>query len=71
MDTFSLAGRTALVTGGSRGIGGAIVELFARHGAKLALCHYGDEAGAETLCRKLEDQGFRALATACDVANED
>ncbi|WP_191060874.1 SDR family NAD(P)-dependent oxidoreductase [Geminicoccus harenae] len=71
MDTFSLAGRTALVTGGSRGIGGAIVELFARHGAKLALCHYGDEAGAATLCRKLEGQGFRASATACDVANED
>jgi 3-oxoacyl-[acyl-carrier protein] reductase len=71
MDTFSLAGRTALVTGGSRGIGGAIVELFARHGAKLALCHHGDEAGAETLCRKLEGQGFRVSATACDVANED
>ncbi|HWL71844.1 MAG TPA: SDR family NAD(P)-dependent oxidoreductase, partial [Geminicoccus sp.] len=71
MDPFSLAGRTALVTGGSRGIGGAIVELFARHGAKLALCHYGDETGAETLCRKLAGQGFQASATACDVANED
>lgn len=35
---FGLAGRTALITGGSKGIGRAIAELFARAGAELFLC---------------------------------
>jgi NAD(P)-dependent dehydrogenase (short-subunit alcohol dehydrogenase family) len=34
---FELAGRRALVTGGSRGIGAATVRLLARHGADVAL----------------------------------
>jgi 3-oxoacyl-[acyl-carrier protein] reductase len=70
MDEFSLKGRTALVTGGSRGIGGAIVELFARHGAQVALCHYGDAAGAERLTRRLGEDGLTVDATECDVSDE-
>ena len=35
MTPFDLTGRTALVTGGSRGIGAAIVAIFAAHGAKV------------------------------------
>jgi 3-oxoacyl-[acyl-carrier protein] reductase len=71
MAGFSLAGRTALVTGGSRGIGGAIVELFARQGARLAFCHLGDEQGAAALGRRLAEQGLHADATTCDVAAEE
>jgi glucose 1-dehydrogenase len=41
-----LSGRTALVTGGSRGIGRAVAERFAAEGATLAINHPGDEEAA-------------------------
>jgi 3-oxoacyl-[acyl-carrier protein] reductase len=43
-----LAGRTALITGGSRGLGRALVEMFAAEGARVAFSYTRDEAGAET-----------------------
>jgi 3-oxoacyl-[acyl-carrier protein] reductase len=71
MDLFSLAGRTALVTGGSRGIGAAIVALFAEHGARVGFCHYRDEENAVALVERLGEAGLAAVHTACDVALED
>ncbi len=69
-DVFSLAGRTAVVTGGSRGIGAAIVELFARYGARVVFCHVGDAAAAGTLVARLTAQGYEVSCQECDVADE-
>ncbi|MCZ6895593.1 MAG: SDR family NAD(P)-dependent oxidoreductase, partial [Gammaproteobacteria bacterium] len=41
---FSLEGKTALVTGGSKGIGRAIAMTFAEHGADVAIAARGTEA---------------------------
>lgn len=71
MNNFSLAGRTALVTGGSRGIGAAIVELFAENGCKVGYCQYGDDANAEALEAKLSESGTSVVHTVCDVSRED
>lgn len=47
--TLSLAGRTALVTGGSRGIGAATVRLFRRAGARIVFSYQNASAQAEAL----------------------
>ena len=65
-----LEGRKALLTGGSRGIGAAIVELFARSGAEVAFCHLGDTERAEVLVRRLTEEGLAVSQTECDVADE-
>jgi len=67
---FSLAGRRALVTGGSRGIGAAIARLFARSGAQVAICHFGDNDGAESLRAEFGDAGHTLRSIECDVADE-
>lgn len=69
-DTFSLSGRRALVTGGSRGIGAAICETFARHGARLAVFHFNDEKNAEALQGKMSAGGYQLQSFNCDVADE-
>lgn len=67
---FSLAGRRALVTGGSRGIGAAITRLFAAAGAEVAICHLGDCDGATTLADELAEAGHSLRALECDVSDE-
>jgi 3-oxoacyl-[acyl-carrier protein] reductase len=64
-----LGGRKALVTGGSRGIGAAIVRLFAAEGAEVALLHLDDRDNALRLVALLQERGRRALALECDVAD--
>ena len=66
-----LSDRKALVTGGSRGIGAAIVRAFAAEAADVALLHLGDRDNAERLVGLLEQQGRTMLALECDVADPD
>ncbi|TPE49288.1 SDR family NAD(P)-dependent oxidoreductase [Amaricoccus solimangrovi] len=67
---LTLAGRRALVTGGSRGIGAAIARLFAEAGAEVAICHLGDAAGAGSLGAEFAARGRTLRAMECDVADE-
>ncbi len=66
---FDLTGRTALVTGGSRGIGAEIVRIFAEHGASVGFCHIGDNANADKVGASAV--GGTVDHTECDVASEE
>jgi 3-oxoacyl-[acyl-carrier protein] reductase len=52
---MTLAGKTAVVTGGSRGIGRAIVRRLARDGARVVFSYRRDKAAAATLAREIGD----------------
>jgi 3-oxoacyl-[acyl-carrier protein] reductase len=68
--TIDLAGRTALITGGSRGIGRATADLLARAGARVAINYARDEASANAAVREIRAAGGEAMALAGDVAEE-
>jgi len=65
---IDLTGKSALVTGGSRGIGKACCELLARAGARIAVNYRVERPWAELLVRGIEEQGGEAFALAADVA---
>jgi 3-oxoacyl-[acyl-carrier protein] reductase len=64
-----LAGRTALVTGGSRGLGRAIALRLAGMGAAVAVNYRAQAAAAEAVVREIEAHGGRALAVQADIAD--
>lgn len=67
---MTLEGKTALVTGGSRGIGRAVVQALARHGAKVAFVYQSNAAAAEQLVAELKPQHADVWALQADVRNK-
>jgi len=66
-----LAGRIALVTGGSRGIGRAIALEFAREGSDVAVTYHKQAAGAEATAAAIRALGRRAVAIQADISDVD
>lgn len=64
-----LTGKTALVTGGSRGIGRAICTTLAKQGANIALVYAGNEQAADDTLKQLEGLNVKAQKYRCDVAD--
>ncbi|HSQ29844.1 MAG TPA: SDR family NAD(P)-dependent oxidoreductase [Gemmatimonadaceae bacterium] len=66
-----LAGKRALVTGGSRGIGAATAQLFAEHGVHVAVGYRSRSADADALVASLRAaHGITAVAHAADISTE-
>jgi len=62
-----LAGKTALITGASRGIGAATAREFAKHGVSVVLAaRTADDI--ETLAKEIRAAGGKAMAVTCDVS---
>jgi 3-oxoacyl-[acyl-carrier protein] reductase len=69
MASNEFAGRTALVTGGSRGIGRAVCVRLAEEGAQTALNYTSNEAAAEEALALVEAAGAKCLLLRADVAD--
>jgi NAD(P)-dependent dehydrogenase (short-subunit alcohol dehydrogenase family) len=66
---MSLAGRTALVTGASRGLGRAIAYRLSQDGASIAINYSQRQDSAESLAAEIRSSGGKAMICQADVAN--
>ncbi|MCI0993357.1 3-oxoacyl-ACP reductase FabG [Pseudomonas corrugata] len=71
MSTHTLNGKVALIQGGSRGIGAAIVKRLAAEGAAVAFTYVSSAAKAEELQNSITAAGGKALAIKADSADAD
>ncbi len=68
--TLDFPGKTALITGGTSGIGQTTAIMFARHGARVAVVGRREAEGLETV-RRIEDEGGEAMFVRADVGRAD
>lgn len=71
IDIFNLAGKTALATGGSRGIGAACAKLLAERGASVAITYSSSAERAEALISEITAAGGSAYSIAADAGDTD
>lgn len=64
-----LTGKTAIITGASRGIGAAIARRFAEQGANIVVNYSGSQEKAEAVVREIEQTGGKAIAVKANVAD--
>lgn len=64
-----IEGKNAIITGGSRGIGKGIAEVFAKHGANVAFTYNSSSQSAEELAKELESLGVKAKAYKSNAAS--
>ncbi|MFC4712480.1 3-oxoacyl-[acyl-carrier-protein] reductase [Planococcus dechangensis] len=64
-----LTGKTAIITGASRGIGAAIARCFAEQGANIVVNYSGSQEKAEAVVREIEQTGGKAIAVKANVAD--
>jgi 3-oxoacyl-[acyl-carrier protein] reductase len=64
-----LTGKTAIITGASRGIGAAIARRFAEQGANIVVNYSGSQEKAEAVVREIEQTGAKAIAVKANVAD--
>lgn len=65
----SLENKVVLITGGSRGLGAAVAEVFADQGADVVISYVSSTEKAEAVVEKLKAKGIRALAIQSDLAD--
>jgi 3-oxoacyl-[acyl-carrier protein] reductase len=68
LDNLKLCGRVAVVTGGSRGIGKAVVEFLAASRARMVVNYIHDREAADTLVEAIRKQGGEAISVQANVA---
>jgi NAD(P)-dependent dehydrogenase (short-subunit alcohol dehydrogenase family) len=69
-ELFDLRGRTALITGASRGIGRSIAKRMAQHGARVVVSSRKLDA-CEAVVQAIRSNGGEAIAVACNIADKD